>query len=292
MLDLKKSVPLFLSYLQLNKGASGHTIRAYRIDLKPLVDFGQNEEITKKFIRRYFAGLHEQKLSVAAISRRLAAWRSFYQFAIRQKLVTESPLEEIQNPKKSKQLPISVSYDQLQVLFDQPDTSTYLGFRDRTIMELFYSSGLRLSELANLNRRDFDSQNQMLNIYGKGKKQRQTPITKTATTWLMNYLNHPKRVLIEKNKAIIFLNKIGTALSTRSIDRCFAMHLKASGLSEKISPHIIRHTIATHWLEQGMDLKLIQMLLGHTSLSTTTIYTHVSSKLKREVYNKTHPRAH
>ncbi len=156
-------------------------------------------------------------------------------------------------------------------------------------MELFYSSGLRLSELAGLNRRDFDRVNEILTIFGKGKKQRQTPITKTAADLLVQYLSHPERD--EKDVQAIFLNKWGKRISARSIDRNFAAYLKASGLSEKITPHTIRHTIATHWLENGMDLKTIQMLLGHTSLATTTIYTHVSPKLKREVYDRTHPRA-
>jgi site-specific recombinase XerD len=158
-------------------------------------------------------------------------------------------------------------------------------------MELFYSSGLRLSELVGLKRRDFDIKNQILTIYGKGKKQRQSPITKTAADWVVSYLNDPNRSSIEKDKEKIFLNRWGGPLSARSVDRKFAIYLKSSGLSEKITPHTIRHTIATHWLENGMDLKTIQMLLGHTSLATTTIYTHVSSKLKREVYDKTHPRA-
>ena len=156
-------------------------------------------------------------------------------------------------------------------------------------MELFYSSGLRLSELIGLNRRDFDAKNLVLNVFGKGKKQRQAPITETAADWIVRYLNHPERE--EKDPQAIFLNKWGTRLTPRSVDRNFAGYLKASGLSDRVTPHTIRHTIATHWLENGMDLKTIQMLLGHTSLATTTIYTHVSPKLKRAVYDKTHPRA-
>ena len=158
-------------------------------------------------------------------------------------------------------------------------------------MELFYSSGLRLSELVGLNRRDFDSRNQILTIFGKGKKQRQSPITETAAKWLVDYLNHPERGEVEQDKQAVFLNRWGKRLSARSVDRNFAAYLKASGLSERVTPHTIRHTIATHWLENGMNLKTIQLLLGHTSLSTTTIYTHVSPKLKRAVYDKTHPRA-
>ena len=125
----------------------------------------------------------------------------------------------------------------------------------------------------------------------RGKKERQAPITETAAKWLESYLNHPERIRIEEDREAIFLNKRGKRLTARSVDRNFASYYKLSGLSEKITPHTIRHTIATHWLENGMDLKTIQMLLGHTSLATTTIYTHVSPKLKRAVYDKTHPRA-
>jgi len=291
MLDYRQELERFLSHLQLAKGVSLHTLRAYRLDLEALAAFAKKEPISKRLIRRYLAYLHETGMSVRSVSRRLSALRSFFKFAIREKAAKENPLEEIDTPKKEKRLPIAIAYSQVEILFAQPDISDYLGFRDRVIMELFYSSGLRLSELAGLSRDDCDLKNQILNIYGKGKKQRQTPISTTASEWLINYLNHPERPRIEKDPKAVFLNKWGTRLTPRSIDRNFAAYLKASGLSERITPHTIRHTIATHWLENGMDLKTIQLLLGHTSLSTTTIYTHVSPKLKREVYDKTHPRA-
>lgn len=297
-MDFCQVVERFLSHLELVKGVSEHTLRAYRLDLLSFAAFakeevggGAIEGVSKRLVRRYLSRLHEQQAGVRTVLRRLSALRSFYQFAMREKIISESPVEEIESPKKEKRLPISVSYEQIECLFSQPDTTTYLGFRDRVIMELFYSSGLRLSELAGLRRSDFDPKNRILNIFGKGKKQRQTPITQTASTWLLNYLNHPERSLIEQDHQAIFLNHRGGRLTSRSIDRNFSVYLKASGLSERITPHTIRHTIATHWLEKGMNLKMIQTLLGHTSLATTTIYTHVSPKLKREVYDQSHPRA-
>lgn len=266
------------------------------MDLYFFLQFAKEKEVvfladvSKYLVRKYLAYIHESGKSVKTILRILSTLRSFYKFAIREKFVSVNPLDEIDSPKKEKKLPKSIQYAQIEHLFSQPDISDYLGFRDRTIMELFYSSGLRLSELVGLNRRDLDVKNQILQIYGKGKKQRQAPITANAVKWIENYLNHPQRE--EKDSEAIFLNCRGRRLSTRSVDRLFTHYLKLSGLSEKITPHTIRHTIATHWLENGMDLKTIQLLLGHTSLATTTIYTHVSSKLKREVYDKTHPRAH
>ena len=288
-MDLFKAVDAFLRHLNFAKQVSPHTLRGYRIDLTQFLNFVGNEPIHKRIVRRFLAHLHENKVSSRTILRRLSALRSFYKHAMREKWVTENPLEEIDSPKKEKRLPISITYAQVEHLFSQPDTSEYLGFRDRVIMELFYSSGLRLNELAGLNRGDFDARNLILNIYGKGKKQRQAPITQTAADWMLRYLNHSERD--EKDQQAIFLNMRGNRLSCRSIDRNFAAYLKKSGLSERVTPHTIRHTIATHWLENGMDLKTIQMLLGHTSLATTTIYTHVSPKLKRAVYDKTHPRA-
>jgi integrase/recombinase XerC len=288
-MDFYKAVDDFLSHLNLAKGVSEHTLRGYRIDLISCLNFLEGEAITKRGVRRYLAHLFEKKASSRTVQRRLSALRSFFKHAIREKWVAENPLEEIESPKKEKKLPVSITYTQVEHLFNQPDTSTLFGFRDRAIMELFYSSGLRLSEVAGLNRRDFDSKNLILNIFGKGKKQRQAPITQTAADWISRYLSHPERE--ECEPGAIFLNKWGKRISSRSIDRNFAKYLRLSGLSERITPHTIRHTIATHWLEHGMDLKTIQLLLGHTSLTTTTIYTHVSSKFKREVYDKTHPRA-
>lgn len=288
-MDLYKAVQQFLSHLNLAKGASPHTLRGYRLDLTSFLNFMGKEPITKRTVRKYLANLYEKKVSARTVLRKLSALRSFYRHAVREKWVSDNPLEEIESPKKEKKLPVSIDYAQVQHLFNQPDLSNYLGLRDRVIMELFYSSGLRLSELTGLNRSDFNSKCLVLNVLGKGKKQRQSPITQTAADWLIRYLEHPERE--EKDREAIFLNRWGKRLTPRSVDRNFADYLKASGLSERVTPHTIRHTIATHWLENGMDLKTIQMLLGHTSLATTTIYTHVSPKLKREVYDKTHPRA-
>ena len=311
----------FLEHLKVVKGVSEHTIRGYSLDLNSFLTFAELElygkiesppivakssdrfgrlpisDVSKRLLRRFLSHLYEKEAKTRTVLRRISALRSFYKYAMREKLASENPLEAIDSPKKDKKLPVSIGYSQVEHLFKQPDISSYLGFRDRAIMELFYSSGLRLSELSGLNRRDFDARNQVLNILGKGKKQRQSPITQTASKWLTDYLNHPERHAQTKehkgevDKQAVFLNKWGRRLSPRSIDRNFALYLKSSGLSERVTPHTIRHTIATHWLENGMDLKTIQLLLGHTSLSTTTIYTHVSSKLKREVYDKTHPRA-
>lgn len=292
-MDFTQAREKFLEFLALAKGASSHTIRAYRADLEAFSSFFAPPpslvSLGKREVRRYLSHLHEKGAKTSTALRHLSSLRSFFQFAVKQKWIQDNPAEEIERPKKEKRLPVTLSYEQVEILFAQPDLATCKGVRDRAIFELFYSSALRLSELVGLNRDDFSAKGHFLRVYGKGKKQRQMPITETAASWILRYLDHPERD--EVDKKALFLNRFGKRLSARSVDRHCAMYLRAAGLSERITPHKIRHTIATHWLEKGMDLKTIQLLLGHTHLATTTIYTHVSMKLKRDVYDKTHPRA-
>lgn len=293
----------FFHYLESIKNASEHTIRNYANDLKAFKNFLEQEkivltsldEIDKRLVRSFLAHLNFQKASKRTLLRRLACLRSFFKYLKKERRVENNPMEEIDTPKLEKTIPISLSYEQVERLLSQPDTDTYLGFRDRCIMELLYSSGLRISELAKLNRDEFDVKNHLLRIHGKGKKQRVVPISESAAKWIKDYLNHSEREhngnqhRAQVDKEAIFLNKWGKRITMRSLDRNFSKYLLASGLSSNVTPHTIRHTIATHWLEKGMDLKTIQVLLGHNSLATTTIYTHVSTRLKCEVYEKAHP---
>lgn len=321
----------FLENLKIIKNASEHTIRNYAIDLNSFKSYLEQEwlggrkagelpakishqkpysgrsaqfddllrleQIDRKTIRGFLAWLSSKQQHKRTIARRLSSLRSFFRYALSMGLIAADPTEEMDSPKLDKKLPASLTYDQVAYLFEQPDTTTYLGYRDRAILELFYSSGLRVSELVGLNRQDFDYANLTVKLRGKGKKERIVPITKNAADWMQSYLEHPERLLgssahtPEADRRAIFLNKKGTRLSARSVDRNFEAYLKQSGLAGRATPHTIRHTIATHWLENGMDLKTIQVLLGHSSLSTTTIYTHVSTRLKKKVYDETHPRA-
>ena len=299
----KKAKNAFLQYLQVVKNVSEHTLRAYNIDIRDFLIFLENQKISqvkdvdKWLIRSYLSVLHQAKRKNRTMMRKISSLRSFFAYLRKEKILSHNPMEDIATPKREKKLPVALTYEQVDLLFQQPDTTTYLGFRDRCIMELFYSSGLRLSELVMLNRKDYDVDACVIYVQGKGRKMRILPITHTAATWLNNYLQHTEREMDtkdhkkEKDKQAIFLNKKGTRITVRSIDRHFKRYLKKSGLAETITPHTIRHTIATHWLEKGMDLKTIQMLLGHGCLATTTIYTHVSTKLKKQVYDQCHPRA-
>ena len=316
----------FLENLKIVKNASEHTLRNYTIDLNNFKLFllnerhpdldeenknrkisfqpsgnGENliplEAINTRIVRQYLFDMTGRGTARRTIVRRLATLRSFFKFACGQNMIALNPAEDLENPKLEKKIPAPLNYDQVTQLFNQPDTNNYLGFRDRVVLELFYSSGLRVSELVSLDREDFDPDNLLMRIRGKGKKERIVPITKNACGWIQRYLSHPERHLDvdghrkEADSRAIFLNRLGTRISPRSVDRKFDKYMTMSGLAGKATPHTIRHTIATHWLENGMDLKTIQVLLGHSCLSTTTIYTRVSTKLKKEVYDKSHPRA-
>jgi integrase/recombinase XerC len=295
----------FLNHLKNVKNCSEHTLRNYAIDLKTLQEFLENEhhgeialdKIDRKDIRAFLAHLSSKKNSKRTIVRRLSSTRTFFKYLFSEKIIPHNPTEELETPKIDKKIPYSLTYDQIEKLFEMPDINTYLGLRDRVIMELFYSSGIRVSELVSLNRADLDTSGLLLRIRGKGKKERIVPITKNAIDWIATYLEHPERYLeidgheAEVDPNAIFLNRLGTRLTTRSVDRKFDKYLLASGLAGKVTPHTIRHTIATHWLERGMDLKTIQTILGHTSLATTTIYTQVNPSLKKKVFDAAHPRA-
>ena len=295
-MELQKNIQEFLKQLEVVKNASEHTVRNYDLDLKAFQNFTRDQHIDKKVIRLYLAHLQKKGLSKRTVVRHLSSIRSFFKYLLKEKKIKESPMENMGSPKLDKPLPKALTYSEVEELFNQVDTGSFLGLRDRAIMELFYSSGLRLSELARIDRSDFNFKIRSLRVRGKGKKERIVPITQNVLEWIQKYLRDPRRFdqgkpHVQKDPAAVFLNKWGKRLNVRSIDRMFKGYLLKSGLAGNVTPHTIRHTIATHWLENGMDLKTIQELLGHSNLSTTTIYTSVSSTLKREVYEKAHPRA-
>lgn len=297
----------FISHFHIVKQASEHTIRNYRLDLEAFILFASAsayhqdlldvKRINKTLIRYYLANMHERGLARKTILRRLSSLRSFFKYLMKNKVIHKDPMEFIETPKLQKTIPNILTYAQVQMLMTKPDLTSYLGLRDRAMLELFYSSGLRLSELVALDKDSIDLVNLWIKVQGKGKKERKVPVSSMAAKWLKTYLSSPMRHLdshehkMEEDKQAIFLNKWGKRITTRSVDRLFKQYYKISDIPQDVTPHSLRHSIATHWLEQGMDLKTIQTLLGHESLSTTTIYTRVSSKIKEDVYSKTHPRA-
>ncbi len=297
---LPSFIEAFLTELDIKKRYSPHTLRNYKLDLEK---FSQHmgdtplAQVDKKWVRHFLFELSQENKAKTTLHRHLSTLKSFFKFLHKKRHITHNPLDLMSSLKVPKSLPKSITKEELNRFLTMPDTSSYLGLRDRVIMELFYSSGLRLSELAQLNINDVDTSTRLVKVLGKGNKMRLVPITSSVCELITLYLNDPRRHLDEpthqkaKEPQAVFLNKWGTRLSMRSIDRFFKQYLQGSGLAAKITPHALRHTIATHLLENGMDLKSIQTLLGHTNLGTTTIYTQVSTKLKKDVYDKAHPRA-
>lgn len=244
-------------------------------------------------IRSFLSFLSEREYSKATAARKLATLRSFYKFCMRRGYIQNSPVETIKTPKQEKRLPRFLDISQIQKLLTTPDDTTLLGARDRAMLETLYSTGVRVSELVSLNIDDLDPVNGQLRVRGKGRKERITPIGPTAVTAIRRYLDmrnkDPRSGTFDANS--MFVNKHGQRLSTRSVRRKLDKYLSEAGLDPSISPHTLRHTFATHMLNNGADLRSVQELLGHQSLSTTQVYTHVTTSQLKKDYDESHPRA-
>ena len=244
-------------------------------------------------VRAYLAYLNEREYSKATIARKLATLRSFYKFLVERNHVTSSPVISIRTPKQDKKLPRFLEYEEVKRLLNTPPTNTWLGARDRAILETLYSTGIRVSELVALNMDDIDFLGEVVHVRGKGKKERIAPIGSSALQVIQHYMEYRnKRAQNNGNfdSRVLFVNKHGRRLSTRSVRRKMDKYLKIAGLDPAISPHTLRHSFATHMLNNGADLRSVQELLGHQSLSTTQIYTHLSTTRLKEVYDHAHPR--
>jgi integrase/recombinase XerC len=294
---MKNLVESYIKYLEDVKGASGHTIRNYSIDLFALLDFLEGQECTTKLLREFLGKLHEMGKKKSSIARTLSAIRSFYTFLQKEKLTKDNPTLTLMTPKNPRKIPVILDLDEIKLFMKAPDETTYLGRRDRLIIELFYSSGIRLSELTSLDRAHVYESESLIKVLGKGKKERMVPLTRRCSKLLTVYLTDKSRFkgsskhLLEFDKEAVFLNRFGERITGRSVDRLFSAYQKKADIVKKVTPHTLRHSIATHLLEKGMDLRSIQEILGHTTIATTTIYTQVSTELKNKVYKKHHPLA-
>jgi len=250
-------------------------------------------EVEANTIRQFLAFLNDREYSKSSTARKLATLRSFYKFCVRRGYLSASPLIGIRTPKQERRLPKFLEIDQVRKLLETPDDSTLLGARDRAMLETIYSTGVRVSELVDLNLNDVDFVGQVIHIRGKGKKQRIAPIGSSALAAIRKYLELRKadRRSASFNQEALFINKHGQRLSTRSVRRKLDKYLLQAGLDPSISPHTLRHSFATHMLNNGADIRSVQELLGHQSLSTTQIYTHLTNNRLREAYNDAHPRA-
>ena len=320
----------FLDYLKFEKRFSEHTAKCYGADLAQFSEFlrGRSESgdideesmsvghhdagsgtavatqvdlridqlllsVQTDAVRTYLAFLNEKDYSKATVARKLATLRSFYKFLVKRSHVTSNPVVSIRTPKQEKKLPRFLEYDEIKRLLSTPPVNTWLGARDRAILETLYSTGIRVSELVALNMDDVDFLGEVVHVRGKGKKERIAPIGSSALQTIQHYMEYrSKRAQSNGNfdAKVLFVNKHGRRLSTRSVRRKMDKYLKMAGLDPAISPHTLRHSFATHMLNNGADLRSVQELLGHQSLSTTQIYTHLTTRRLKEVYDGAHPR--
>lgn len=296
MVLLDQQIQQFTTYLHSERDVSPHTLAAYRSDLAQLLVFAVREkgatvsaqDVDHLLIRRYLAGLSKDNKK-SSIGRKLAAIRSFFRFLLRRGTIVKNPAELVATPKKEQRLPFHLDIDQATTLMEAPDDGQKYALRDRAILELLYSSGLRVSELTGLNIGELDLGAGMVRVTGKGGKERIVPVGSRALEALQVYLGQRSDGM---TKGAFFLNTRGGRINRRSVARIVDTHVMRIASFKRISPHTLRHTFATHMLEGGADLRAIQELLGHASLSTTQKYTHVSIDRLMEVYDKAHPKAH
>ncbi len=301
---MENFVDEFLTNLRVAKNYSSKTLESYGLDLGQFIDFLNEKKVVDLrsvdhiMIREFLSLLKQSDYAKSSMARKLACIRSFFKFLCREGVLEKNPVLGITSPKRDKRLPQFLVQQEVTDLLELPDGNKQLEVRDLAILELLYSSGLRLQEVVGLNLADLDLSRGYLRVFGKGSKERMVPFGGAARRALEKYLREVrpallKRQLSSQTKAVtnVFLNFRGTRLSGRSIQRMFDKYIQQLAINRKVSPHTIRHTFATHLLENGADLRVVQELLGHVDISTTQIYTHLTREKIRSVYLKSHPRA-
>ncbi len=289
----------FIVYLEVEKNVSVHTLKSYSIDLRQFFDFLNKSagihdinEITHLTLRAFLAHLQKKGLLRSTINRKLAALRSFFKYLCREKFIRINPVKHIITPKMAKKLPSFLDKDEVDKLLSAPDSKkTFIGFRDKAILELLYSTGIRVAELIGLNKDDIDFVGGMIKVIGKGRKERIVPVGDTALSIIQKYLELRIEHSMKSHQRALFITNKGMRISSENIRRIINLYIRMTSIRKKISPHTLRHTFATHLLEAGADLRSIQEMLGHVNLSTTQIYTHLTTERLKKIYDKTHPRA-
>lgn len=297
---MKELIQEFSSYLEHEKRSSAHTLKNYVVDLTQFQDFLtasrrssslQISDIDHAIIREYLATLFGKK-NPTSIARKLSSLRSFFGFCLKKGHIKTNPAKEVPAPKVPKRVPKFLTVDEVFALLDLPETTGVLGRRDKAILELLYASGLRVSELVGLNAEDINLGEGTVKVLGKGRKERIVPVGKKACEAVNRYLELRPALVSDGNEhKAVFVNRHGDRLSTRAIERLLVKYLRQSGIQKNVTPHVLRHTFATHLLNAGADMRGIQELLGHSSLATTQKYTHVGIEKMMEVYDKAHPKA-
>ena len=310
---MREQLQSFLEYLRLNRNASPNTVHAYRGDLSQYLTFLEKRagrltvgpsNLDYQGVRAFLGELFERGTAGSSSARKLAAIRSFVRYLRREGVIDHDPGALISTPRQARRIPVHLDVEEMQALLDAPDTTTPLGRRDRAILELFYASGLRLSELVGVDLEDLNLSSRLLRVMGKGGKERIVPFNRTAAGTIRGYLKDRRHLVRavalpqargsdsrHSREEPLFVNYRGGRLSTRSVDRLVRRYVVQCSTKLGVSPHALRHSFATHLLERGADLRAIQELLGHSRVTTTQRYTHVSATQLTELYRKTHPRA-
>lgn len=298
MSKLQEQIEDYLRYSQIERGLSANTITAYRQDLTEFLAFLTQENFTSwptkaLDIDAFLAQQRDLNKATSSISRMISSLRKFYQWLARQNIQKLNPMLEIDPPKKEQRLPVALTVDEVESLLAQPDVHQKLGLRDRALLETLYATGIRVSELINLKFDDLHEELKLLKVLGKGSKERLIPISTVAISWIESYQTKVREpLLLKTGKAndYIFLNNRGGSLTRQAVWQIIKRYCQVAGITKDVTPHTLRHTFATHLLENGADLRVVQEILGHSDISTTQIYTNLSQKHILQVYAKTHPR--
>jgi len=289
-MDITHYIDKFIRYLEIEKNYSAHTILNYSLDLKEFKDFLKDtpiEKVDHLVLRKYLSELKQKNLKNRTVNRKLSCLRSFFKFLFREGYIKSNPTKLISGPKQEKNLPSFLTEEEVLRLLENIPLKDEHNFRDKAILETFYSTGMRISELVGLNISDIDFISGTVKVRGKGKKERLLPIGEKAISALKDYLERRKK----KDEEAVFLNRFGKRITGRAVRDIVAKYVKLVSIKTGVSPHTLRHSFATHLLERGADLRSVQELLGHTNISTTQIYTHLTTEKLKQIYNQAHPRA-
>jgi integrase/recombinase XerD len=288
----------YIYHLSVEKGLADNTLESYQRDLKKYVSFLQKnnvqcfKETSRKQITDYLNLQHENGLAPSSISRSLASLRSFYQFLLKEQVMQENPATDLETPRMEKKLPHVLSFSEIELLLEQPQTNCEIGMRDKAMLELIYATGIRVSELVSLNLNHANIKMGFLRCDGKGGKERMIPLGSVAIHCLQDYLARSRRKLLKnQDEKALFLNQHGKRLTRQGFWKILKKYVLRAGINADITPHTLRHSFATHLLENGADLRSVQEMLGHADISTTQIYTQLTRKKIKEVYDQAHPRA-
>src|SRR5438874_10327740 len=292
----------FMNYIKVEKGLALNTLAAYDRDLRKFENFAEKlglqlEELTRDHVVDFLADLYRHGLDSRSVARNLASLRNFFRFALAEGVLSADPTLNLESPKTRRTLPVYLRMEDVDRLLNQPDPSTPQGLRDRAILEVLYSTGLRVSGLINLKVSDMEMRMGCLRCIGKGDKERLVPVGRKALAAVQAYLEKSRPVLLraprDAGKAVpwLFVNRFGNRLSRVAVWRMLAAYGRRAGIRTRLSPHKLRHSFATHLLERGADLRSVQLMLGHADISTTQIYTHVMQERLKQVYKAHHPRA-